>query len=161
MRDYVAGLVSQSPDETRNALQAYVIKTGLNPAQLSANARICLSIGYRTDSAEIALASALVLVGLGEAAYDELVGHHLAQGFGVPKRLDRAADWYYATVQAMNGGAERVVAPGMKDRPALLHEAALQLRGGTPAGDQASVAPTPTALPSFAMPGASAQSVNN
>ncbi len=158
MRDHVAGLVAQSPAETTNELQAFVIKTGMNPAQLSANARICLSIGYRTDGADIALASALVLVGLGEAAFGEVLGHHLAQGFGVPKRLDRAADWYDAAVLAMEGGAERVVAPGVKDRPALLHAAAVRLRGGTPSQDPLqAAAPQPAVLPSFGMPAAPAE----
>ncbi len=161
MRDYVAGLVAQSPAETTDALQAYVIKTGMNPAQLAANARICLSIGYRTDGADVALASALVLVGLGEASYGEVLGHHLAHGFGVPKRLDRAADWYDDSVRAMEGGAERVVAPGMKDRPALLHAAALRLRGGTPGQETFQAEAEPAAMPSFGMPSAPVESVNN
>ena len=162
MRDYVAGLVAQSPTETTNDLQAFVIKTGMNPAQLAANARICLSIGYRTDGADIALASALVLVGLGEAAFGEVLGHHLAQGFGVPKRLDRAADWYDAAILAMEAGAERVVAPGLEDRLALLQAAALRLRGGMPGqGPVQAAGPQPVALPSFALPGADIESVNS
>ena len=161
MRDYVAGLIAKSPSDTTNDLQVFVVKSGINPAQLSANARICLSIGYRTDSADVALASALVLVGLGEASYGELLGHHLAEGFGVPKRLDRAADWYDATVTAMDGGAEQVVAPGLKDRPALLHAAAMRLRGGTPTERSAEAAPQPVVLPNFTLPGASAGDVNN
>jgi hypothetical protein len=161
MRDYVASVVAQPPTDTTNELQSFVIKTGMNPAQLSANARICLSIGYRTDGAEVALASALVLVGLGEAAYGELLAHHLAHGFGVPKRLDRAADWYDAVVLAMEGGAERVVAPGVGDRPALLRAAALRLRGGAPAADAAQATPQPVLLPSFGMPGVTVQGVAN
>jgi len=159
MRDYVAGLVAQSPTETTNDLQAYIVRTGMSPAQLSANARICLSIGYRTDGADVALASALVLVGLGEAAFGEVLGHHLAHGFGVPKRLDRAADWLDDAVVAMEAGAERVVAPGLKDRPALLHAAALKLRGGTPAQHPIQAASQPVAPPSFGMPGAQVESV--
>jgi hypothetical protein len=160
MRDYVAGLVAQSPTGTTDDLQAFVIRTGMNPAQLSANARICLSIGYRTDGPEVALASALVLVGLGEAAYGELLGHHLAHGFGVPKRLDRAADWYDATVLAMEGGTEQVVAPGLKDRPALLHAAALQLRGGAAPPVPAEAAPQAAGLRSFDLPSATVQSAD-
>jgi hypothetical protein len=162
MRDHVASLVAQSPSETTNDLQAFVIRTGMSPAQLSANARICLSIGYRTDGADVALASALVLVGLGEAAYGELLGHHLAEGFGVPKRLDRAADWYDATVKAMQGGAERVVAPGLNDRPALLQAVALRLRGGSPGHDAGGAALKPAAaVPAFVMPDAAVQSASN
>ena len=161
MREHVASMVAQSPSDTTNELQAFVVKTGMNPAQLSANALICLSIGYRTDGADVALASALVLVGLGEAAYGEVLGHHLAHGFGVPRRLDRAADWYDAAVLAMEGGAQRVVAPGLQDRPALLRAAALRLRGGTPTESTAQAAPQPVALPNFGMPGATVEGVTN
>jgi peptidoglycan hydrolase-like protein with peptidoglycan-binding domain len=156
MRDYVAGMVAKSPADETNDLQAFVIKTGMNPAQLAANARICLSIGYRMDNADVALASALVLVGLGESAYGEILGHHLANGFGVPKRLDRAADWYDNTAGALDGGAQRVVAPGATERPTLLRTAAYQLRGGA-AASQATPAPQATALPTFAMPAPAAE----
>lgn len=157
MRDYVAGMVAKGPDDATSDLQGFVISSGMSPSQLSANAKICLSIGYRADSADVALASSLVLVGLGEAAYGEMLGHHLAQGFGAPRRLDRAADWYDATVTALDGGAVRVVAPGVAERPALLRAAAVRLRGGQPA-----VAPPQQAVaPMFGMPTAPAQSVNN
>jgi len=158
MRDYVAGMVAKSPSDATSDLQGFVISSGMNPSQLSANAKICLSIGYRSDSADVALASSLVLVGLGEAAYGEMLGHHLAQGFGAPKRLDRAADWYDATVTALDGGAVRVVAPGVADRPALLHAAAMRLRGG---GQPAVAAPQQAVAPMFGMPTAPAQSVKN
>jgi hypothetical protein len=151
MRDYVASVVAKDPEDATSDLQSFVIKSGMSPAQLSANAKICLSIGYRTDSADVAMASALVLVGLGEAAYGEMLGHHLAQGFGAPKRLDRAADWYDSTVSAIEGGAQRVVAPGASDRPALLRAAAVKLRGGQA---PAAAAPQQAVLPSFGMPGA-------
>lgn len=161
MRDYVAAMVAKRPDEATSDLQTFVIQTGMPPQQLAANSKICLGIGYRTDSADIALASALVLVGLGEAGYGEMLAHHMAQGFGAPKRLDRAADWYDHTVTALDAGAQRVVAPGMADRPMILRAAATRLRGG-----QASAAPPsqPAAVvPSFGMPApvTPAQPVNN
>jgi peptidoglycan hydrolase-like protein with peptidoglycan-binding domain len=150
MRDYVAGMVAKAPSDATSDLQTFVIQSGMNPAQLSANAKICLSIGYRSDNADVALASALVLVGLGEAAYGEMLAHHMSQGFGAPKRLDRAADWYDATVSAFEGGAVRVVAPGAADRPQVLRTAAVMLRGGTPTA--AAPAAQPAVLPSFGMP---------
>lgn len=157
MRDYVAGMVAKAPEDSTSDLQGFVIASGMNPSQLSANAKICLSIGYRSDSADVALASSLVLVGLGEAAYGEMLGHHLAQGFGAPRRLDRAADWYDATVTALDAGAVRVVAPGVADRPALLRAAAVRLRGGQPAA----MAPQPAAMPMFGMPTAPTQTVSD
>ncbi|MFN3614853.1 MAG: peptidoglycan-binding protein [Rubrimonas sp.] len=150
MREHVAAMVAKSPADTTSDLQTFVIQSGMNPAQLSANARICLSIGYRSDNADVALASALVLVGLGEAAYGEMLAHHMSQGFGAPKRLDRAADWYDATVSAFEGGAARVVAPGAADRPQVLRTAAMMLRGGTPTA--AAPAAQPAVLPGFGMP---------
>ncbi len=157
MRDHVAGMVAKPPSDSTSDLQTYVISSGMNPSQLSANAKICLSIGYRSDSADVALASSLVLVGLGEAAYGEMLAHHLAQGFGAPRRLDRAADWYDATVSALESGAVRVVAPGVAERPALLRAASYRLRGGQPAAP----APQQALAPMFGMPTAPAQSVNN
>lgn len=157
MREYVAAMVAKNPADATSDLQTFVINTGMNPSQLSSNAKICLSIGYRSDNADVALASALVLVGLGEAAYGEMLAHHMAQGFGAPKRLDRAADWYDATVSAIEGGAVRVVAPGQSERPAMLRAAAVSLRGGTPTR----AAPQQAVLPSFGMPTAPAQTVNN
>ena len=157
MRDYVAGMVAKAPEDATSDLQSFVISSGMNPSQLSANAKICLSIGYRSDTADVALASSLVLVGLGEAAYGEMLGHHLAQGFGAPRRLDRAADWYDATVTALDSGAVRVVAPGVTERPALLRAAAVRLRGGQPAV----ATPQQAVAPMFGMPAAPAQTVNN
>lgn len=161
MRDYVAGMVAKNPNEATDDLQGFVIRSGMNPAQLAANARICLSIGYRMDNADVALASALVLVGLGEAAYGEVLGHHLAHGFGVPKRLDRAADWYDTAAVALDGGAQRVVAPGTADRPVLLRATAVHLRGGGVASQATPAAPQPAALPNFVMPSVEPQKVAN
>jgi len=161
MRDYVASVVAKAPADSTSDLQTFVISSGMNPMQLAANARICLSIGYRSDQADVALASALVLVGLGEAAYGEVLAHHLANGFGAPRRLDRAADWYDTTVAALQGGATPVVAPGAADRTALLHAAAVKLRGGGRAPTAAPAPQAATAAPMFAMPTAPAQKVSN
>ena len=63
-------------------VSAFALSSGMAPAQLSGTAKICLSVGYRTDDMDVALASALLLTALGEAVYGELIGHHLALGFG-------------------------------------------------------------------------------
>ena len=58
MRAYVGQLVSAKPAELTEALQKFAAGTGIPAAQLSANARICLGVGYSTDDADVALASA-------------------------------------------------------------------------------------------------------
>jgi hypothetical protein len=152
MRDYAARLVSQEPPQVTDALQAFVVGTGVPPSQLAANARICLGIGYRTDNAELALAAGMLLVGLGEAAYAELLGHHLMGGFGMPRRTDRGLDWLAVGVAALENGATPVVSPGAPERVLLLRQAVARM--GDPDAGKAEVltdAAAP-AVPNFAMP---------
>jgi hypothetical protein len=152
MRDHAARLVSQEPPQVTDALQAFVVGTGVPPSQLAANARICLGIGYRTDNAELALAAGMLLVGLGEAAYAELLGHHLMGGFGMPKRTDRGLDWLAVGVAALENGATPVVSPGAPERVMLLRQAVVRM--GDPDAGKAEVltdAAAP-AVPNFVMP---------
>jgi hypothetical protein len=152
MREYAAKAVSQEPPQVIDALQAFVVGTGVPPSQLAANARICLGIGYRTDNAELSLAAAMLLVGLGEAAYAELLGHHLVGGFGMPKRTDRGLDWLAVSVMALEDGATPVVSPGAPERVQLLRQAVAQM--GDPDAGKGEVltdAATP-AVPNFTMP---------
>jgi hypothetical protein len=152
MRDYAARLVSQEPPEVTDALQAFVVGTGVPPAQLAANARICLGIGYRTDNAELALASGMLLVGLGEAAYAELLGHHLMGGYGTPKRTDRGLDWLTVGVTALEGGATPVVAPGAPERVLLLRQAVVRMDDPEAGKAEVLTDAAAPAVPTFAMP---------
>ena len=157
MTGYQSRLVSQSPDEARAALQDFVVSTGAPPAQLSANARICLGIGYRTDNAELALASSMVLVALGEEAYGELLGYHLINGFATPKRPDRGIEWLADASAALDAGATPLVANGAADHADLLRQAVLELSGGTPAPVLQDAAAAP-ATGGFVLPTAQAGS---
>lgn len=132
MTGYQARLAAQDPAEVRAALQDFVSSTGAPPAQMSGSARICLGIGYRGDDAEVALAAALVLVGLGEGAYDELLGHHLMNGFATPKRSDRGLEWLGAAAGALAAGANPLVANGAAAHAALLEQAVAELSGTAP-----------------------------
>ena len=132
MAGYQARLASQQPAEVRAAVQEFVASAAAAPAQMSGSARICLGIGYRTDNAEVALAAALVLVGLGEEAYGELVGHHLMNGFSTPKRPDRGVEWLEASGQALQAGASPLVANGSDAHAALLLQAVVELTGADP-----------------------------
>lgn len=152
MSGYQARLASQGPAEVRAALQDFVASTGAAPAQMSGSARICLGLGYQADDAEVALASALVLVGLGEEAYGELLGHHLMNGFATPKRPDRGVEWLDTAAQALAAGATPLVANGAQAHAALIEQAVAELTGArsepvlqgaaaTPSGDQVFVLP--------------------
>lgn len=147
MKDQVAALSLQPRDDVVRATSDFILSTGMSPAELSGTAKICLSSGYRTDEADVAIASSLMLVALGEQVYAELLGHHLSQGFGVPKRPDLARSWYQMSTDALESGATAVFAPGQPERAGLLKQAALGLSGGTPSAENA---PQPVAtLPSF------------
>lgn len=152
MTGYQSRLVSQSPEEATAALQDFVVSTGAPPAQLSGNARICLAVGYSGDNAELALASAMVLVGLGEEAYGELLGYHLLNGFATPKRPDHGLEWLGKTAAALDAGASPLVINGAEGRAGLLRQAVLSI-GGSPADpvlQDAAAAPAGSAL--FVLP---------
>ncbi|MBP7240522.1 MAG: peptidoglycan-binding protein [Amaricoccus sp.] len=155
MRPYVAMLAGEPAPEVAEAVRGFIVETGAPPAQIAANARICLGVGYRTDNAELALGSALVLAAAGEAAYGEHVGHHLMQGFGVARRADRGEVWLGDAVAAMQAGATAVVAPGAPERIALLRTALTMSDGGEVLSDAAAPAAT---VPTFVLPAAPASS---
>ncbi len=150
-KDYVAALSLKPAAEVIGDVQKFALGSGMAPQQLAATARICLSVGYRTDDMGVALGSALILAALGEGAYAELPGYHLAQGFGAQKRPDLALGWYDAAFDALGRGTPAVFAPGQPERTELLRKAAYAVGGKA---DQASTLPqtVPAALPGFAAP---------
>jgi peptidoglycan hydrolase-like protein with peptidoglycan-binding domain len=123
MRDHVAALSLDGRATVLEGVRGFVRETGQSPAQLGGTARICLSVGYRIDNMDVALGSGLLLAALGEDAYSELMGHHLNEGFGTARRPELAREWFAAAVEAVEGGAEPVFAPGDSDRNALLRKA--------------------------------------
>lgn len=153
-RDYVAALSLKPASEVMTEVQQFALSSGMAPQQLAATARICLSVGYRTDDMGVALGSALILASLGEGAYAELPAYHLAQGFGAQKRPDLALGWYDAAFDALGRGAPAVFAPGQPERTELLRKAAYAVGGKA---DQASLPQAvPATLPGFAAPAAPA-----
>jgi hypothetical protein len=123
MQALIAGLGSNPPQQERADVAVFIGKTGQATDQLSATGKICLSSGYRTDAANVATAAALLMVGLGDAPYGELLGAHLMNGFGTPVRNDLAMEWYNTAVTALEQGAKPVFAPGDPGRVALLRAA--------------------------------------
>ncbi len=145
LSDLVSAVSLKPRAEISKDVSSFVQTAGMAPAQLAGTSKICLSVGYRTDDMDVAIGSALLLSVLGEAAYGELLGHHLAQGIGASKRPDLAKDWYELALSTVESGVTPVFAPGQPERTALLRKATLNL-GAAPA------APTPQVQPVSALP---------
>lgn len=149
MREYVSALSLKPSSAVISDVSDYLLSSGMSPSQLSGTAKICLSVGYRTDNMDVALGSALVLVALGEGVYGELLGHHLSQGFGTTQRPDLALAWYQAGLDAVDNGSRAVFAPGQPARQSLIRKAAYQVGGVK--SDAALKPGETTAIPTFAL----------
>lgn len=107
----------------------FILESGMAPAQLAGTARICLSVGYRTDNMDVALGSALLLTALGEGGYAELLGHHLNEGFGAARRPDLALAWYQSGLDAVERTGKPVFVPNNQERTGLVRAAVLHSNG--------------------------------
>ncbi|WP_299373610.1 peptidoglycan-binding domain-containing protein [uncultured Tateyamaria sp.] len=145
MQPFVAALALKPQAEVVSDVAGFILTTGMSPAQLQGTAKICMGVGYRTDDLDVALGSALMLYAMGDHVYGELMGHHLAQGFGTSKRVDAARVWYAEGIRAVDQGQAAVFAPGQPERTELLRKASLTVGGAAPA--QPTV--QPAALPTF------------
>ncbi|HDR29815.1 MAG TPA: peptidoglycan-binding protein [Rhodovulum sp.] len=153
LKDQVAALSFKPKEQVLEDVRGFVMGSGMPPAQLAGTARVCLSVGYRTDNMDVAIGSGLLLAALGEDVYAELMGHHLAQGFGAARRVDLALDWYDTALGATDRGVVPVFAPAQPERADLIRKAAYRL-GGRDGGASLSTGetrPQPAALPTFAI----------
>lgn len=123
MATYVSQLPTTSQDQIVQSVQGFVASSGMTKEQVVGTGQICLGVGYRTDNMDVALGSALLLVGAGEAAYAELVGHHLMRGFGVAPSQPLAAGWFDRGFVAASAGVVPVFNPGEPGRTDLLRQA--------------------------------------
>lgn len=144
LSDQVAAVGTTPQPAMIEKVKGFVAGSGMSPAQLSGTAKVCLSVGYRTDDMPVALGSALVLGAIGEGGYDELVGHHLMQGVGTDERPDLALGWYESGIKATP-----VFAPGQPERNGLIHKAALMMNGRA----DASAAPKAASGPAASLAG--------
>ncbi len=151
MQPHVAALALKTQPEVVRDVASFILTTGMSPAQLKGTAQICMGVGYRTDDMDVALGSALMLFAMGDHVYGEVMGHHLAQGFGTSKRVDAARVWYAEGLKAVDSGAPAVFAPGQPERNELLRKASLSL--GTSNSSTTPVQPLvqPASLPSFGL----------
>ena len=147
LEPFVANLQTSDVQTVLSNVQNFALKSNMSLEQLEATAKICLFSGYRRDKLNVALGSALVLVGIGKAPYAELVGHHLSQGFGVSASTELAKPWYDLAVSSLEGGASPVFVPGQPDRVNLIKAASMQLG----ASDQAASGEEAVVLPAFSL----------
>lgn len=149
MQPHVAALALKTQPEVVQDVAAFILTTGMSPVQLKGTAQICMGVGYRTDDMEVALGSALMLFAMGDHVYGEVMGHHLAQGFGTSKRVDAARAWYAQGIAAADNGAPAVFAPGQPERTELLRQASLSLGSSNAPGASTQPLVQPASLPSF------------
>ena len=147
MKEHVAAISLKPADAVLSDVQGFAISTGMAPAQLVGTAKICLSVGYRTDNMDVAIGSALLLATLGEGVYGEMMGHHLAQGIGAAQRPDLALGWFEIGLQALEQGGTAIVAPGQPERSELIRKAAFTIGGKADQLEPQDA--VPAALPSF------------
>jgi peptidoglycan hydrolase-like protein with peptidoglycan-binding domain len=106
----LATLPSQdSVDLATRLTQDNTIRAGALLERAVGNATICLGVAYAEDRADLALASALMLISLGQTGYAELIGAHLALGHGVERNRSRASEWFTLAAQEVAGGVSPVV----------------------------------------------------
>lgn len=148
VQPFLAKLGDHSSEAVVSDVQKFVLQSNMSIDQLANTAGICLFSGYRRDNMDVALGAALLMVGIGQKPYAELIGHHLSQGFGITKATEQAQDWYGLAIRALEGGAEPVFAPGQPERTGLIKTAAAQL-GGTPLTQPVPATASGTFLPTF------------
>lgn len=155
MKDYVSSVSLKPRQDVIDSVLAFVTNSGMPPAQLAGTAKICLGIGYKVDNPELAMGSALLLGVMGERAYGEVVGHHLAAGIGAAPRPDLALAWFEAALGDPSEPIVQIFAPQMPDRAGLIRMAAYAKAGQPMPGGSipgAGVMPAPVAAPVEAAP---------
>lgn len=123
LQPHVSALSVKPRDEVMSDVGSFILKTGMNPEQLGATARICLAVGYKQDDMALAIGSGLLLVAMGERAYGELMGHHLTEGFGASQRDDLSLAWYE---HGLDPAKTAVFAPMQPERDDLLRAAVFE-----------------------------------
>ena len=123
MQPFVASLGQKTQAAVVGDVSAFALQTGMAAGQLTGMAKVCLSVGYRTDDMDVAVGSALLLFALGDRVYGELMGHHLELGFGTAQNGTLAQPWYLAALDAQDQGAAAVFAPGQPERNTLIRAA--------------------------------------
>lgn len=122
MAPQMAGIDGKSPSQIIADGSAFLRNSGKPMDQLVSGGKVCLGVGYRTDDAEMAMASGVLLASAGQLGYGEVVSHHLREGFGAAKGQGNVAgDWMRMAINAAQSGA--TVLGQTPDRIAVLSAA--------------------------------------
>lgn len=148
IQPFLGRLGTDSSQAVLADVQKFVLQTNMSLDQLANTATVCMFSGYRRDKLDIAMGSALIMAAIGKRPYAELIGHHLSQGFGAPKTVSAAQDWYAVAISALENGAEAAFSPGQPERAALIKAASAQL-GAPGAAQPVPASGTALSLPSF------------
>ena len=136
-------LTAQRPDQVISATSGVLQGSGQPVAQLISGGKVCLGVGYRTDNAQMALASAVLLSSAGQLGYGEAVSHHMREGFGTAQVApQQAGSWMKLALDAVSTTAGAAVMGQSPERVAVLQDA---MAGGAPTNGVA-------ALPAFPQP---------
>ena len=120
---HISALDTANPDQVISATSAFMTESGQPLDRLISGGKVCLGVGYRTDNAEMALASAVLLASGGALGYSEIVSHQLREGFGTKRATpQKAGEWMNLALDAMTDGADTVLGQS-PDRMAVLSAA--------------------------------------
>ncbi|MDU9003375.1 peptidoglycan-binding domain-containing protein [Sedimentitalea todarodis] len=140
---HMVALETARPDKVIGDTAGFLQGSGRPMDQLVSGGKVCLGVGYRTDNASMALASAVLLASSGQLGYGEMVSHHMREGFGTAKASpQQSGAWMNLAMDSLAGGGTTVLGQS-SDRVAVLKEA---MQGGSSAANSAA------ALPVFAAP---------
>ena len=127
MRSVMDALSDTSIDTIRRRVSDINSGLQLNGVGIEDFGVLCLSTGYKSDSASIALTGALMLVGEGVRPYGEFIGHHLRGGLAVPTDVSAARDWYQESLEALEQGDDAVYLSRSSDARVVLMRKAIEL----------------------------------
>ncbi|GGH21277.1 Putative peptidoglycan binding domain-containing protein [Cribrihabitans marinus] len=99
------GIEGASAGQVISKTSGFLQNSGQPMAQLVSGGKVCLGVGYRTDDAQMALASGVLLTAAGQLGYGEVVSHHLREGFGAAKATgQQATEWMRLALNAAQNG---------------------------------------------------------
>ncbi len=131
LEPYVSTVSLADAGAAKSELQTWVSTSGASVASLEGIAKVCLGVGYSTDDSDVALASIMTLVGLGQSGYEELLAYHLALGFGFEgkQNIDRGAQWLDNASLAFASGQESITGESGAVRATVAVSLANSMRG--------------------------------
>ncbi|MEM7317414.1 MAG: peptidoglycan-binding domain-containing protein [Pseudomonadota bacterium] len=128
----MSGIETSSAGQIVSKTSTFLNGSGQPMDQLISGGKVCLGVGYRTDNAEMAVASGVLLASAGMLGYGEIVSHHLREGLGVGPAQDQVSgEWMRLALNAAQSGT--TVLGQTPDRLAVLNTAINSAGTGTAA----------------------------